>query len=272
MIVIATVLAFEQPRQLAHVLASVAAQTRRPDHVIVVNHGSTAVSLDAATPLASAIDVGANLGVGAGHNRAIDEARRADADVVWLLEHDTYPDPDALERLIDALRANPDCVAVPMATRNNYERKWLPKPDADAQGNHVTPVDRCTFNGILMSIATAARVGRLREDFFAGGEDIDFAETATARGIQLLQVTNAVVVHPNKGNDRRSALRFDHPERVRSTTRRAVMVAPHSGMIITAAKAVAELVRPGRGLTFTVARFKGIADARRATKARRVRE
>lgn len=110
---IAVVMAtYNQARLLERGLASIAAQTRRPDRTVVVDDGSTDTTpaVLAASRL-TGLDVirQANQGVSAARNAGL---AAATADYVLFLDDDDSLDPAALERLEEALAldSRPDAV------------------------------------------------------------------------------------------------------------------------------------------------------------------
>ena len=99
-------------RWLNGCLDSVAAQTRRPDELVVVDGASSDDSLRIAAQHPAAprvVQLGANLGFGAAANRGI---AAVGADAVALVNTDVVLDPDWLERALAALAEDPSAAAV----------------------------------------------------------------------------------------------------------------------------------------------------------------
>jgi GT2 family glycosyltransferase len=93
-------------------LDAIAAQTRPPDELVVVDGASTDDSLRILTRHATAprvVQLGQNLGFGAAANRGI---AAVDAEAVALVNTDVVLADDWLERTSAALAANPDAAAV----------------------------------------------------------------------------------------------------------------------------------------------------------------
>jgi GT2 family glycosyltransferase len=99
-------------RWLGGCLDAVAAQTRPPDELVVVDGASTDASLAILAEHSSAprvVRLGANLGFGPAANRGIAEV---EADAVALINTDVVLAPDWLERAVTALEADPAVAAV----------------------------------------------------------------------------------------------------------------------------------------------------------------
>ena len=111
--VVATLLVYNNLAAFSRVVRCIATQTRLPDGVVVVDNGSgEAVSLDrvpdALRSRTQLLRLDTNVGVGAGHNHAVSAAFQTAPDFVWILEHDTFPDPTCLEELLGVFAVDPD--------------------------------------------------------------------------------------------------------------------------------------------------------------------
>ncbi len=127
--VVASILVFDNPHGVVEVLRCLGRQTVTPDAVVVVDNGSR-------VPLGPEVgdrvdrlersDV--NLGVGGGHNLGVRTAVESfGADHVWVLEHDTFPEDDCLERLLEVARDEPLAAVAPYGGRNLYESLRRPR-------------------------------------------------------------------------------------------------------------------------------------------------
>src|SRR5687768_12984139 len=99
--VVAVMLAHNpDPITFGRVMAAVEAQTVVPSTLVIVDNGSEPAIT--APPQWIKLRLDRNLGVGAGHNlgwrHAIDSVS---PDFLWALEHDSIPDHDCLEHLVD---------------------------------------------------------------------------------------------------------------------------------------------------------------------------
>jgi GT2 family glycosyltransferase len=177
---------------LAGCLDAIAAQTRQPDELLVVDGASTDDSLSILSEHPAAprvVELGANLGFGAAANRGI---AAVDADAVALVNTDVVLAEDWLERTTRALVAHPDAAAVAtkMVALDDPGRiddtgDFLARDGAAVQRGKFRP-DRGQWDApgeVWGACAGAAlyrrepvlEVGAFDERFFMYLEDVDLA-------------------------------------------------------------------------------------------------
>jgi GT2 family glycosyltransferase len=263
--VVATVLVFNNAGGLQEVLRCLSKQTRRPDAIVVLDNGSLPAvdsSISAESAALHLIRFESNSGVGAGHNAAIREALRLGAEAVWLLEHDTYPDPSCLSELLaERDRHARPTVIVTELTRNNYERQWL-SGDTENEGK----VARFTLNGPLIDSEVFSILGGLNESFFVGQEDWDYSNRARTANVSIVRCVHAVAVHPNKGDGRFGVAAS--PTRLYYSSRNLIHSAGRTSaarQVVLAARVIASSVAalgtPGKGHAYAAARLWAYLDA-----------
>ena len=108
--VIAVVVTYNRRDLLLEALAAVHAQTRAPDAVIVVDNASTdgtGAAVRAQFPAVQLAELTRNTGGAVERPRhAVGEPAGA-ADLIWLMDDDTVPEPGALEALLAARDRHP---------------------------------------------------------------------------------------------------------------------------------------------------------------------
>jgi N-acetylglucosaminyl-diphospho-decaprenol L-rhamnosyltransferase len=200
----------DRPGLLAASLDAWAAQTV-PVRILLVDSGSTEenhrAALDLLPPDADVVRMGRNGGFGpsanAGWRRFLAEH---DGEWVGLAPHDALPDPDAVERILDAVAARPEAGFA----SGDY-------------GDGCTPVVDPYFGAILVpatveegwdpsgyphgTLLFARRgaledVGLFDERYFAYCEEADLGLRARAAGWEIGLVRGAMVRNPNMSNPR----------------------------------------------------------------------
>ncbi len=211
---------FNAGSRLRGCLDHLAAQTLQPDEIIVVDNGSSDNSFDAATDrqdvLASVIKprpAGRNLGFAAANNLAA-----ADAAGEWLafLNPDAYPEPDWLERLVEAARRHPDveafgslqidaanptildgcgdvCSVFGLAYRGGHGEPRASAPTTDYETFAPCAAAALYKRGRFMAL------GGFDERFFCYGEDVDLGFRLRNAGGRCVQVSDAIVRHEGSG-------------------------------------------------------------------------
>ena len=94
---------------LQRCLAALAAQTVRPDEVVVVDNRSSDASADVARTAGARVVAEPETGIPAASARGFDEAR---CDIVARLDADSVPPPDWVERIVAAFAADPELAAI----------------------------------------------------------------------------------------------------------------------------------------------------------------
>ncbi|CAN5129274.1 hypothetical protein BH09ACT6_BH09ACT6_24680 [soil metagenome] len=135
--VTAVLVAHNGAERLPRTLTAVTAQTRQPDALVVVDVAST----DATAKLLSEVQPTGFLsassrlsfGVAVSHALGVVAAPGSDDEWLWLLAHDTAPEPDALAALLAAVEVNPS-----VAVAGPKQMEWLDGDFIAGFGESVT--------------------------------------------------------------------------------------------------------------------------------------
>lgn len=230
-------------------LDAIAAQTRPPERLVVVDLGSSDGSLEvvrAHHAVHEAVGdvvvtaVGTRLGFGEAVRRALQApgAERADSvrEWLWLLHDDTAADPTALERLLESVRRSPSVgVAGPKVVQWQDTRRLVGlghqvtrsgrRIDAPAfgeadQGQYDTRSDvlAVSTTGMLVRREVFEDLRGFDRAFEQSGADLDFGWRAQLAGWRVIVVPQARVRDAAAGRDgereggpgRTGADRVDH--------------------------------------------------------------
>jgi GT2 family glycosyltransferase len=210
--VVAVVVAYNRRELLAECLSALEAQTQSMSAIVVVDNASTDGSPDMVAERFPAVDLvrlSANTGGAGGFAVGIDRALEAHrADLVWIMDDDTVPEPTALEHLLTVRESRPslallasravwtDGVDHPM----NTPKKRLGAASesvASAARHGCVPVRSASFVSSLVA-ADAIRVAGLPvADYFIWNDDFEF----TARILRRREgwyCPSSVVTHKTK--------------------------------------------------------------------------
>lgn len=209
MSVCAVVVTHNRRELLAECLGAVAAQTRPPERVVVVDNDSTdgtRAMVESSFPAVDLLVLGTNTGPAGGFHAGLTAAARGDHDWLWLMDDDTIPAADALERLL----ARTDLPGLPQPSLLVSRVVWTdgrvhpmnqPEPstaDMDvftsAVERGLVPVRGATFPSLLVSRAAVERHGPPRPGFFMWADDIDFTQRILRREAGYL-VPDSIALH-----------------------------------------------------------------------------
>ncbi len=207
------VVTHRRPAQLAQSLAVLAAQTRRPDHLIVVdNDADPAVAeLVAGQPLASTyLGSRRNLGGAGGFALGMLHALAAGADWIWLADDDGRPADEAVlaELLAGAGRhglaevspmvcdiADPAKLAFPLR-RGLVWRREVSELRSGAAGEDLLPGIASLFNGALFRAAALEAVGVPDLRLFVRGDEVDVHRRLVRSGLPFGTCLTTAYLHP----------------------------------------------------------------------------
>ena len=213
-VVAAVVVTYNRRPLLLEALAAVQAQTRPTDTLIVVDNASTDESAAAVAqqfPAARlerlARNTGGAGGFAFGLALALAGGGGGPADLIWLMDDDTIPEPGALAALLEARDRYPAGRPALIASRvvwtdgrphpmNTPRVKPFARPDelAAAAAAGCQPIRSASFVSVLVDAAVTARRGLPQADYFLWNDDFEFT-TRLLRGQAGLLCPASVVVH-----------------------------------------------------------------------------
>ena len=189
------------------------AQSRAPDAVIVVDNASadgTAAAVRARFPSARLAELPRNTGGAGGFAYGMALALADAADLIWLMDDDTVPEPDALRAMLQARERDParppaliasrvvwtDGRAHPMNTpRTKPLASRAERRAAAAAG--CLPIRSASFVSVLVDAAESRRRGLPQADYFLWNDDFEFT-TRLLRGSRGWLCPASVVVHKTR--------------------------------------------------------------------------
>lgn len=189
--VVAVVVAYNRRELVTETLAALTRQDRLPDAIVVVDNASddgSGDAVEAGFPEVALLRLERNTGGAGGFTVGIVQAiTEQDADLVWLMDDDTVPDPGALSALLSARDHAPAGTVVfasavrwidgrphpmntprvhPFATRRSVER---------ARAFECYPVRSASFVSILIEVSAIRREGLPIADYFLWNDDFEFS-------------------------------------------------------------------------------------------------
>ena len=194
--------------------------------ILIVNNASTDGTeewLAVQTGLLSR-NTGSNLGGAGGFNYGMRWAAEDGFDYVWVMDDDTLPKPDALEKLLEAdeiLKGDYGWLSSTALWTDGSEckmnRQKLKKSYYDYSPllkYGLVQAEQATFVSLFLRRETILRVGLPIKEFFIWGDDIEFTRRIAVRaGMPCFLVGGSQVIHAMKNNEG-SNIALDDPVRI----------------------------------------------------------
>jgi dTDP-4-dehydrorhamnose reductase len=232
--VIAVVLTYNRKDLLKKCLSAVYAQSRKCDSVIVIDNASTdgteQMLLAGDFPNLKTYTLSHNIGASGGFSAGFRVAYQDGADFVWMMDDDVIPDPDALERLLDAdavLERKEVAHAFLLSTAFTEEGLVTNTPSLDQRLNKIdyqnwpallehslVPLCRATFVSILVPRYTLTEHGIPIASMFIWGEDSEYTLRVSQSRPGFL-VGNSKVQHLRQKSGAINIVTEDSPTRIK---------------------------------------------------------
>jgi rhamnopyranosyl-N-acetylglucosaminyl-diphospho-decaprenol beta-1,3/1,4-galactofuranosyltransferase len=211
--VAAVVVTYNRRDLLLESLAALRAQTRPPDVVVVVDNASTdgtAEAVRASGHDVAYVGLARNTGGAGGFVVGMADALARGCDLLWLMDDDTVPEPEALAAMLRARAAYAGPPPALVASRvewtdgrphpmNTPRRKPLvrraEREAAAAVG--CVPVRSASFVSVLVEAAGVRARGLPTADFFLWNDDFEFT-SRLLRGRRGLLCPDSLVVHKTR--------------------------------------------------------------------------
>ena len=214
MTVIAVVVTHRRPDELAESLAALGAQTRIPDHLIVVDNDGAAAGrvrdLVVGQPIpATYLGSHRNLGGAGGFALGMLHALAHGADWVWLADDDGRPQSaDALATLLACAQRHELAEVSPMVCNIDDPQRlafplrrglvWRRRADElrTEPGQDLLRGIASLFNGALFRASTLEAVGVPDLRLFLRGDEVEIHRRLVRSGLPFGTCLDAVYLHP----------------------------------------------------------------------------
>lgn len=216
---------------------ALAIQTVAPDRIYVLENGSPANERAEASLLPSNATLTVsetNIGYAAGNNLLAKKAAEDAAEWLVLLNPDAFPEPDWLERLLNATELYP-YATIFGCTQKAYEQVGILDgcgdvyfvagvPYRGGYGRMIEPPPTgesfaACGASLMIRRDVFERLGGFDEDFFCYVEDVDLCFRARLQGETVIQLSETAIAHVGYGSSgRRSEFATYHGTRNRFWT------------------------------------------------------
>ena len=227
--VVTVVVTKDRPATLAHSLEAIARQTRRVDHLVVVDNAAdpkVAEIVDSVGVPASYVPSSRNLGGAGGFALGMLTALARGADWVWCADDDGRPESDdvlatllttAVEYSLDEVSPlvvdieHPDRLAFPLRRGLRWRRRR-----EDFRDVRVLPGYASLFNGALFRAEALDVIGVPDYRMFVRGDETEIHRRMLRAGLRFGTATGVAYLHPNGSDEFKpllgEALSAQHPD------------------------------------------------------------
>lgn len=218
--VICVVVTYNRLALLKETIGAVLGQTCQPRHTIVIDNHSTDGTADYLASLAGdarieTVRMDRNTGGAGGFSEGIRRAALMRPDWIWVMDDDTVPSPDAVERMVPFMAV--DGVGFLSSkvvwTDGSLHRMNLPGYMSDeAQRKAVMarlglapdcgaePVAGASFVSLFIKGSLPWKIGLPYKEFFIWSDDAEYTERIVNSGYAGLLVDGSVALHKTAAN------------------------------------------------------------------------
>lgn len=208
----ALVVTYNRLTLLQECIGAIRSQTYRDFDIIVVNNGSTDGTLEWLSKQNDIITITQNNQGGAGgFHTGLKYTVENNYKYTWLMDDDTIPTKQALEKLVDVVNLKPyigfvcsrvvdiegnpcNCPTVSRKKNKNGEYLWIDQIDEGLIG-----VDACTFVSVLFNNGYVIKQGLPYKEFFIWADDTEYSSRFSDI-YDCFMMIHSVVVHKRKQN------------------------------------------------------------------------
>jgi rhamnosyltransferase len=206
--ILAYITAYQAEEALLSCLQAVNRQSVSVIHKLVVDNSPSLTYLGSSSSELSLIHHPENIGVGGGMALALQMAFQEKYDFVWLLDQDSMPVDDCLERLLETYYSqqelfSPIGIVAPLVidkTMNRYigggifERYRFLEKSVDTCAS-IIECDAPIISGSLLAVSAARTVGLPQVELFLDGVDLEYGLRLKHAGFRNLITTSAILNH-----------------------------------------------------------------------------
>ena len=143
-----------------------------------------------------------NIGGSGGFSLGLKESVKSGCDYTWLMDDDTIPEPDALEKLVSATELNKNvgfvCSQVNWTDGNPH---IMNKPNCLGMiKSNIFECKFCSFVSVMISSEAVYKVGLPIKEFFIWCDDIEYTTRIHDAGYPCYYVPDSVVLHKTTNN------------------------------------------------------------------------
>lgn len=216
--VIVVVVTYNRCNQLLVTLEHYYKSFDQISHLIVVNNASTDETTSKIEKIVElwkgkllVLNLPENLGGAGGFYEGVKKAAELGSKWIFISDDDAVPADHCLDKLLKAATNERDVYGAVAIAENSASKKlcWPVKPIVDSVSSsggvlkkHYEELDSIEypemlpFLGFMISKESVQRIGYPNKDYFISGDDVEYGIRLCSSGSRLIQVKDAVMLHP----------------------------------------------------------------------------
>jgi len=210
--VIAVVVTYNRKELLLQCIRCLQGQTKEGLEILIVDNASTDGTEQALLPFMESkaityVNTGANLGGAGGFQFGLNHACKSGHEYIWMMDDDSAPEPDALEKLIAAAEELGHFGYLSGKTlwtdgslcKMNIQRDTRLAPIKDFRES-IIPSGAATFVSLLIPRTVIRQIGLPIGEFFIWADDLEYTRRIS-RMYPCYVVVDSITVHHCETNN-----------------------------------------------------------------------
>ena len=203
----AVVVTYNRLSLLKECIAAVQDQTVKPDRIIVVNNNSTDGTGEWLHTQNVSVITQENRGGSWGYYSGVKKAAETNADWIWIMDDDTVPYPDALQKMKEVINSGIDNIGFLSSkavwTDGSAHKMNLQDIKTFVSGKAFNEYDNkgmmlvnsASFVSLLVSKEAVKKAGLPIKEFFIWADDAEFTGRISRAGFTCGYVPESIVLH-----------------------------------------------------------------------------
>lgn len=207
--VICVIVTYNRLELLKEAVKAVWSQTYQLHKIIIIDNHSTDGTADYLTELSrnsqyQIVTLQQNIGGSGGFNIGIRRAMELGCDYVWVMDDDTIPQTDSLEKLVTV--AEREEQAGFLASRvlwtdgTDHIMNMPHFLNSNDENQPLREIKSSSFVSMLIKGDAIKKVGLPYSQFFIWGDDSEYSERISENGFRGLYVCDSIVLHKTAAN------------------------------------------------------------------------
>ena len=215
----AVVVTFNRKQLLTECIDALLRQTRQLDAIFIIDNASSDGTQSYLhergylnSPLITYVQLGINMGGAGGFHAGMDAAHKAGFDWVWVMDDDTEPYLDSLEKM-QSYKQHGRVMAIAnlkvdrLGEKTTDGLRFLPEDESDIR--QYRRIRFSSFVGLLIRSEAIRRIGLPKSEFFIHNDDTEYCMRLRSVG-DIALASDSLVAHKEISRGQKTKQVFSH--------------------------------------------------------------